>query len=218
MTCNCAWSDDAEFVPLEDFIPDALLRAPNAPDEVVANAVRLAAIEFCRTAMPLARRLCVDAQEGVADYHLTLPDEYHIVAIRSVCVGDTEYFPLGMASCTPRRAWHHRRFGYTYSQSTGVVLDPPPLRDAPGCLCISAIVQPGQRTCTLPRELYDDYLETLAAGAAARLLLMSTASWFDRTGAGIQQRIFRSGMVAAKSLHMRGQAVGPLMMQAPRFI
>jgi hypothetical protein len=203
------------MVPIEEFIPDVQLKAPSVPDQIAANEIRMAAIELASRVPLLRRQLCQPAQANVSDYFLDAPDGYTIRGIHGVSVYGrpvTVYggSPLGLSAPRPG-AW--------YDRSEQVVhIRPAPPRDGASCVCVEATVLPGQTTCALPREMYDLHLDTLAAGALARLMLMKDASWANTQAAGIYRGMYVAGIGRASNSVLRGGVTGPLIARPPRFV
>lgn len=215
MSCNCSWQNPDIFRPIDDFIPDVITKVNSVPDEVAANEIRNAAIEFSRRALLLRRTACMDAQANVADYYPELPDDYAVHSVVGVTLDGVSY--RGCTTGASLRAECGGVFSYD-AYNGAVVLDPPPARDSIGCLCVEVVVRPGQESCQLPAELYDGYVNDIAAGAAANLLLMRDTPWLDRTSAGIYRGIFSNAINHATTLAMRGGVAGPIFMKARRFI
>ncbi|HRE01129.1 MAG TPA: hypothetical protein PLV68_07495, partial [Ilumatobacteraceae bacterium] len=73
-----------------------------------------------------------------------------------------------------------------------------------GTLQVLAALEPTATATTLPDFLARRYLEAIAAGAAARLLLTSKASFFDPAAAGLHRARFDEAVGAAGVAVMRG--------------
>jgi hypothetical protein len=212
MACGCSWAatSDASFIPLEEFLPDIKVVAPSVPDEMAANAARLAAIELTG-AIPFVRRnIILDAQQGVVDYFLDLPDDYRISRVHTVTL-DGRPVPASTRSAFGGQWFHYDR------AEQRIVLRQPPAKDGPGCIVVEVTVTPGQRSCQLPSELYHDALDVIASGALARLLLTPGASWTNLTTAGVYRKMYIEGRERVSNLVLRGGISGPLTMRARRF-
>ena len=210
MSGCCAWGSDGAFVPVEDFLPDVKAVIPAVPDVLAANAVRMAAIELCQRVPFVVRDALLDTQAGVADYPLALPDSYVVTGVLGLMLGGRTVPLLPPSAFPARGAVYHRG-------ERLLVLNPAPSVDAPGCLHARVSVMPGQLSCHLPREVFDEALDVVAAGALARLLLIPKTSWADKSTAGVYRTTFSAGVGRISNLALRGGVSGPIVMQARRF-
>lgn len=207
----CAWADGSEFVPLDNFVPDVQANIPTVAAELAANAVRLAAIELCQRVPFVTRGVVLDLQANVPDYVLDLPDNYRASGLLSVTVRGrvTPIVPFGNA--------YGRGLSYLHSERL-LMFRPPPSSDGVNCLHARVSVFPGQLSCHLPREVFDDALEVVVDGALARLLLIPKATWNDKSTAGVYQKKFSAGLSRMSNAALRGGITGPMMMRARRFV
>lgn len=214
MTCAC--NRFAETVPLDDFLPYVLPQAPNAPAEMAAHYVRLAAIEFARETGVLRERVCVDAQAGVNDYCLEMDGcALNIVSLENVCCGARPLTALRQLPCARSSSPQN---SYYFGPPRDLLLWPAPSHDAPGAICADVVLAPGQDACELPRTLYDDFAEVLGDGAASKLLLVKGADWYDPSAAGIYLKRYLNGRRSAKVLASRGFVKQAQYMRAGRFV
>lgn len=215
MSCACP-AGLRDTVSLDDFLPYIQPQAPNAPAEMAAHYVRLAAIQFCRETQLLKERLCVDLQEGVHDYCLELDGcDLNIVSLTNVCMRGRQGAALRSMPCGTDNV---SGCAYFYTHPHDLVVWPAPSSDEPGGLCADAVLAPGQDACELPRRLYDDFAEVIGDGAASKLLLIKGADWYDPQAAGIYLKRFMNGVRRAKVLASRGNVNQALMMRAPRWV
>ena len=214
MSC-CTWANTSSFVDIEQFLPDVLVKAPTVPEEVAANEIRAAAIELASRVPAIEREICQDLQAGVPDYFVDPPDGYTVRGVSAVTV---EGIPLPLAVYSVYNTSRLRRGAFYHMPEKRILLAPPPQYDAHGCLCVTATLLPGQTSCALPLEFYEQHLDTLASGALARLLLMKDASWADKSSAGIYRAMFLAGVGRASNTALRGGVTGPLIARPARFL
>lgn len=215
MSCACP-AGLGDTVSLDDFLPYIQPQAPNAPAEMAAHYVRLAAIQFCRQTQILKERVCVDVQEGVHDYCLELEDcDLNTVSLANVCVGGRPYTATRTMPCD---AGQGLAATYFYQHPHDLLIWPAPSCDEKAALCADVVVAPGQDACDLPRRLYDDFAEVLGDGGASKLLLVKGADWYDPQAAGIYLKRFMNGVRAAKALASRGSVNQPIYMRARRWV
>lgn len=212
MTCGCSTVDD--MVALDEFVPYVLPSVPEAPEEMVAHYVRMAAIDFCRKTHVVKATVTFDLQKGVSDYCFDCIEGLKPFTLNSVCVGSSKIPALRETPCPgPRCA-----YGYSYNGEYDVLVFPAPKCDVPKGLSIEAVMQPDQDACELPRILYEQYAEALADGALHRMLSLPTSDWFNASVAGVHMRRYINAVTQAKLLVARRNVNGPLIAQAPRWI
>lgn len=213
MACGCTTAPVAGgTVPLEDFLPYVQMYVPGCPEEIIAHAIRLEAIEFSRATHTIRRTILVDAQAHVHDYCLEVEDDYRIAAIERVCVDGLDYLPTSTQPCGDREVFRR----YFFEPGSDLMIYDAPAKDGAQCIHVTASVQPGQDSCRLDKVLYDDYAEAMSNGAISRLMLMPETKWFNQSLAGVFMRKSRQHTVRAKNLHMKGASTGPLLMKTRR--
>jgi hypothetical protein len=214
MSC-CTWANADSFVDIEQFLPDVLVKAPTVPEEIAANEIRAAAIEMAGRVPMLEREICQDIQAGVQDYFLDAPDGY---AIRGVSAVTVQGLPVPLSTYSPFKTSRIWTGAFYHIPENRILLAPAPQQDGRGCLCVTVTLLPGQTSCALPIEFYEQHLDALASGALARLLLMKDASWADKASAGIYRAMFVAGIARASNTALRGGVTGPLVIRPKRFL
>lgn len=212
---SCATYEPGECVELEEFLPYVLPQAPNAPAEMVAHYIRLAAIQLCRETGLLQRDVAMDVQAGVQDYCMEVDGcGETIISVREVCLNGMPLPALRSKPC----AGACPGSGYFYTQPHELLIWPAPSCDA--ALGLTAVVNtiPGQDTCALPRVLYDNWAEVVGDGAASKLLLVKGADWYDTQAAGIYLKRYLNGKRDAKNSVARGNVRGATIMRTRRWV
>lgn len=207
--------------PLSCLSWDALLPyvhpyARGAPDEVMLQAIRSSAIEFCRRSGVLHDENTLDIQAYVKDYPLETLCDYEIVRTYEVVVSNTwRYRP----SITKNRVcWTLGGYQFYMQQPDIVVITNPPSMDIPNGLQVEFIVQPKQDGCTVDNLLYESWAEGIAFGAIARLLMMPNTSWFSMPTAQAFQVKYRSELARARTSVDLNFTSGSAIMQTERWI
>lgn len=210
MSCTPCQTGDLEW---DAFIPYIAPYVKGAPDVLMAHNARLAAIEFARETGIVRRELVIDAQAGVADYPLELDDCYTVVAIKAVCIDCKPVHALRDQSCSPRCLR-----GYKFSAPRDLYLFPAPQEDGCGNISVTAIVIPGQDSCTVDPVLYNEFAELIGDSAASRLLMMKGASWYDQQLATTMLSKAMAAQRKAKLSVAKGRSTEPQFMRGSRFI
>lgn len=214
MTCLCC--ADADMVPLSEFVPFVSPSLTEAPDPLIEQFIRQAAIDLCRKTTLLKDEVLVDLQAMVHDYTFAVDNPCVIpraVGEVRVCGGR----PLPRLKRRPMPG-ECDPAGYWLQLPGEVYIIPHPHHDMRDGLSIEVVLQPSQDADSLPRLLYDEYAEVLAEGALSRLLLLKTASWYDTSAAGIAMKRYNSGVSAIRVSAKRGDSTQPLIAKAPRWV
>lgn len=214
MACPCPTSL-RDTVPLDDFLPYIQPQAPNAPAEMCAHYIRLAAIQLCREAQILKETVYADLQEGVQDYCIEIEQcDLQVIAVRRVCAGTIPLAALRDMPCDGEYVGH----SYFYEAPSDLLIWPAPSCDIERGLRIDVTLVPGQDACELPRVLYDLWAEALGDGAASRLLLVKGSDWYDPQAAGINLKRFMNAKRDAKVRASRNNVSGPIHMRSRRWV
>jgi hypothetical protein len=82
---DCYVVSGCSLRPIDDFLPEVMIAAPQVPEEIVANYVRQAAIEFCQRTHVFKQTLPVNLQACVHEILLDAECDMQIVSIRALC-------------------------------------------------------------------------------------------------------------------------------------
>lgn len=195
------------------FVPYIAPYVKGAPDVLMAHTARLAAIEFAREVGVVKRELVIDAQAGVGDYPLHTDDCYTVASIKQVCCGGRPLKAIRDRSCCVGGMR-----GYVFSAPRDLYVYPAPMEDASQAIEVTAVVIPGQDSCTVDPILYHEFAELIGDGAVSRLLLTKGASWYDPQVASLFLSKFLSAQRKAKLLLMKGRSSEPQYMTGVRFV
>lgn len=205
-------------VNLSAFLPEVMLDVVGCPDSVAENAVKQAAIEFCGQSGSWTEQIdSVTTVQSTAEYLLeataiqteTGVSPIEILAVRKVQKSGSKITLPTMAD------QHADRYGSFTTEdeprffnagghsnanasalSTYITFFPTP--DAAYTYDIWAILKPAKTVTQLPHYLYNDWLETIAHGAKARLKAMSGRPWADPAMVGFHRKEFINGYVEAR--------------------
>lgn len=204
---------DAGSIDWYSFIPYIAPYVKGAPDDLMAHMARLAAIEFARESGTITQELWIDAQAGVSDYPLKADDCYTVTSIKAVCCGSIQLKPIRDASCNTKCLR-----GYRFDAPRDLYVYPPPQEDMCNAIKVSAVVIPGQDSCTVNPILYHEHAELIADGAVSRLLMTKGASWYDPQNAQAFTAKFLAAVRKAKIAKFKGRSSEPQFMKGVRFV
>lgn len=195
----------------KDLFPYVTPHIRRVPPEVLANALRLATIEFCQKTGILRHRVAVDLQAGVADYPLCAPAGYQILRVGTVQVGSQCVSPAQTWRCV---------CGYTFRMETPdyLVLKTPPGVDTVAGMTVELVLAPHQDSLVLDELLYQQWAEAIASGAMARLFLVPDVPWFNTVLAAKYDRDWRVFRSRARAVLEKGHTERALMMTAKRWV
>jgi hypothetical protein len=181
------------------------------PPEIAAFHLLKAAIELCERSHIWVQEVKIDAQAGVEDYPLELTDSAVVVAVKEVrsgqcCLNSARTGLCGGCACNTFKLYGNKTLWL-----------PAPIEDEEQGFTALVVAKPAQDSCVLVDELYEDWAETIADGAAARCFVMPKTDWYNAGMATYYTKKFGVGLVRAKNKRVMQRTTGPLMMRGARF-
>lgn len=155
-----------------------LITFPNMPTNYVENAIQKSVRKFFRETHLLKDDAYIDAECGMNDYLIDVPDGRTIVQVKGVySCSHPEQHPLLDSSWWAIHPAPHR-FGSGYWVELSYSLPSLTLADcvslAHGKYCINYSWCPNGKDCELPQHFIGKYADVLLAGALAELYLIPT--------------------------------------------
>jgi hypothetical protein len=198
---------------LSDFVDDARARGPyHAPQNVAEDAVRRTAIDLCEQAGVWTYDFSFDQQAGVRDYPLIVPEFTRVVCMNWVQIGAQKYEPhpnTNRCRCGSFEIW--------MPNAKTIFFSPVPYPACQVQVTVNLWLAPTQEACELPEILWQEYSDTIACGAAARMLMMPKQDW---TNQGLSQKMYGLyiiGKTQAKNKRVQQRTTGPLLMRGSYF-
>lgn len=219
MACNL--TNSAGSRTWSDLVPRVKPSVRGAPEAVIEDALRMAAIDFCRRTEVLKKYFEIDVQKGVSDYYLELESCATPIRIFSVNL-DNRYGH----SPAPGDTWNWCGCcgGYEFSSEspTHVRVSPITGDDRQRALAVTLVVAPAQDSCTLDDFLFQQWAEAITFGARARLHGMLGSSvrpnaWYSPQEEAKFRKAFDVEMARAKLEVGRGYHSGPVRARARRW-
>lgn len=217
---------------LDQFLPWVLPSAVNCPTPLAYQAIKDAARDFCVKTNVVQEASVQSGVVGRPDYAVDEPSGTRLNAIlrvtwegntlAPVAAGDVKLATalrgsIGNASVetgSPRQYYQRLPFDPT------IYLWPVPDANAvtaSSILYIKAAFAPYPAATSLPDELYELYLPTIAAGALASLQMMPDTAWTNPSLAEANSRKFLTGIAQAKRDALVGRALTNQRVTARRF-
>ena len=200
---------------LDSFLPLVRGRLPGCPDIVLKDAVRDAAIEFCRRTELMTEAVLLSVTANDPAYALTATggDVWEVLSVRRESsplqpVNRQEFLVQGLATQTGTP-------GYYYLEGDGsLILGPIP--DADETLTVLVTVVTAENATTVPDALYQDHRETIAAGARA-WVRRNLGDWVNPQLEAEDRKVFEYAIHNQNIRRARGGANTPLRVRTTPF-
>lgn len=201
---------------LDLFVPWIAPNAYGAPEPLIKQQLLDAAIEFC-TETNIVQT--VEVQDVLADeprYDVIAPTQQELSTVMDVFYWDVRLkaapadhvesgaaLRAGVDTVVDSRTGTPEAYYQITPSDTAIYLWPVPDRPAVGALAVRASFEPSRSATSLDDKLYS-YVQTLAYGTLARLLLMPGQPFTNPVLASEYERRFTSAIAAARSAARRG--------------
>lgn len=202
------------------FLPFVVPHVASCSDPMAEQAVLSACIEFCERSLAVQNTSAEDAAVGQADYDVEEPSQQRIVKVLAVGYRSTllrsraaemvvHPFALrgeavageSIDNGTPVE-WFARDPGLPV-----VSIYPPPDEAVAGAVTIKAALAPTRTATSVADALFDDFAESIAAGAIARLLIMPGQPFAAPSAAPLFRSQFLQAATTAAIFARHGRAV-----------
>lgn len=203
------------MISLDRFLPLVAGQCQRAPDMIMRDALRDAAIEFCKRTRFLSSQEEIVTEPGSPSVTLLPLDgvTYHIEAIMR---GERQLERLSRYDVL--QSGLHARSGepvsFYLSGAHDVVFAPIPSQEE--TLIAHIIARPSDTANSVSDALYSDWRQVIAAGARA-LLRRTHAPWMDVNLELKDQQIFEDGIASANVQRARGRSMRRLRVPAYYF-
>jgi hypothetical protein len=210
---------------LDGFLPYVLSEVIGCPDPTARLAIVSAAAEFCRESRAWSEiQDPVMLSEGVRDYDLEMPPQSYALTVLSIHIGSRKLTPVSMdqlAYVLPnwQTAIAPEPTHYNSAQERGSVRVFPIPTDVVtqfGLVMRVAYV-PTMSATTLPDFLGQRYMETIAAGAKARLMTTPGQVFSNANLGSFYRTQFDNAIVNARIEEAMDRVPGKLTVKARTF-
>lgn len=210
------------MVLLSKFLPFVLPHVPACPDITAEQAILSSCIEFCMQTLLVQELSTQTVTAGVTDYTVDVPASSILVRVLGVIHEDTWLTPTSVENM---RSGVALRGDIGKSQATDstpkvyfqktptsedITLYPVPVDTLADGLAIRAAFAPSRSATSVDDVLFNNWVEPIAAGAVARLMVIPSQPFSAPALAGVYRSQFdvatrkaaivaRSGQVAASS-------------------
>ena len=198
---------------LSEFVGETLVRGPyQAGNAVAEDAIRRTIIDLCERGGVWQYEQEFELQYGVADYPLLAPEQTRVVCVSWVDVQGRKFIATQNSwtcACGP--------FSVSVPNAKTLMIVPAPYPTCPSWCKVSMWLAPLQSCCEFPDILYEEYSDTIADGAASRLLMQPKQD-YTNFGLGRQLSIqYQVGVTRAKNKRVMQHTTGPILMRGAYF-
>lgn len=191
---------------LSAFTPYVAPEVAGCPEPLIEDAVRRAAIEFCERSRALREAVAVNTV-ATQDYVTLAPTGGDVAHLYKLMYGDEELDKTTRAD--------YDEDGDS-GQPQEYYIEPPntlrlyPVPDAIYALVAHVAVKPDRDATTLDDVLYNNWRDEIAAGARAKLMLMSGQPWFKPNDAELANAVFQAAIDRAAHRRATGNVGAPI--------
>ena len=190
-------------VPVDDFVKYVTPQAENCPDFVVRREVISTVAEICRETGCITAESCFATTPGMAEYDIPLADGLHVEMVRQAyCDGlRLQSVRLDELSAAMRGTDWFEKAGkplyYTFKRLDYIRLIPRP--EAEAFVRLDVLVTVGRDTKQIPAQFFEDYLDTVVAGALSRIFRIAGQTYTNYQLADRNLAIYEQGLVGIKA-------------------
>lgn len=211
----------------EDFFPNVLYDVQGAPEPVVINAIRNACIEFCEKSLVLTRdHDPITVIQGIVDYDLEPPGGYLVVKVQKAWLEHNPLTPLAPDIVKDAAVYNRLFSSYEAGNSTPrsylqkdertISVWPAPEKKYPNGLTLRVALKPTRASTEIEDVILEDYAETIAFGALARLMSSPGKAYTNLEMAAANQGRFLTGINVARSRALHGHVRSDLSVKMRR--
>ncbi len=211
----------------EAFLSRVLIEVPGCAEISAIQAIKDTCIEFCEKSLVVTRdHDPITIVSGIVDYDLEPPTGYLVVKVMKAWVENNEIQP--MAPDVVRNASVYNRLFSSYQsapstpirflqkEERSISLWPVPDKKYSNGLTLRVALKPTRSSTTIEDVVFEDYAETIAAGALRRLHLSFDKPYTDERRASARQAEFMSGVNVARQRTSHGHTRSNLSVKLRR--
>ncbi len=207
------------FVSLREFLPQVQHAVHKCPIISMINALREAAIEFCKeTKVWKQSDILIATVAGTAAYEIVPPEKTDVSSIVMVKHDGQKLNPLSAdmmdrqasASGTPRY--------FTFEEPLTLNFAPTPDTSAVDIISVKVALQPVYNATEVPAFLLARYKGAIVAKAKSILMMIPDKAWTDYQLAAANNAQFKQEMYAIKISVEKGGTTKSLRVKHRKFI
>lgn len=212
-------------VSYDEFLPYVLQYVPGASEMVASEAIKNACIEFCEKTFFWQYTIpAMDIVKDQANYTMQTPQGTKAVGPIQVYYDTSLLIPKGpdeLASIYRMGDWQTIKGRPQYVTRVikpEVQLVPIPYEDDPATLFIKTALAPTRDSTEIDSEIYEQWAESIAWGARARLLAQTRQDYSDKNGALDAAKMFKYEINRARMQVTKGLTRGSPKVEFQRWV
>lgn len=211
-------------VEYEQFLSQVTQYVPDVSEFVAIDAIRNAAIEFCTKSLFWQTTLAsVPVVAGKATYTLQTPADTKVIQIVSAYFNENLLVPQSpdrLADIYRRGDWQTMTGSPQYITQVikpEITVVPIPV-NAAGNLSVRVALAPTRDSQEIDAEIYEQWAETIAMGARARLYAQPKQPYYDKQAAVDATKLFRYDINRARIAVNKGLTRTSPQVEYQRFV
>lgn len=211
-------------VSTTEFLREVVPFCPDVMEIVALNAIRNAAIEFCReTTVHRTAMTAVPAVADQAEYTIPVPDDTELALVLDLYCGSMKLVPTTVEELARYHGstnWQEmagQPVAYTQIAPGTVRLFPTPDEGATDMVTGLIALMPTRDAVILHDGLYIRYVEDIAMGARSRLHYQPGTSYYDASLAEMCRTRFVAGIAAARASANKGNTRASITVKYNKF-
>lgn len=206
----------------ETFLPYVYPLVPNVPEPSAIYAVRNACIDFCRGSLFLQQEIDpITVVAGTAEYEIDTPTGTVLTQVLTLYHSGLRLSKRSLSEITATytRDWRSMTGTpkmWTQFNPNEVTLILTPDTTLANALTGTMAVVPARTSLSVDSNVFERYVETIARGAAAKLMAIPNEPFTSPDGALLYTRLFNSDVSNARAAVNAGQTRAPLKVRFQR--
>jgi uncharacterized protein YbdZ (MbtH family) len=211
----------------ESFLSRVLIEVPGCAEISAIQAIRDACIEFCEKSLVLVRdHDPVTVQQGVVDYDLEPPTGTLVIKIMQAWLDDAKLEPAAPDQVRHAALYNRDYASYQSAASTPLVyvqkdertvsLWPVPDKTYTNGLTMRVALKPTRSSSAVDDAIFEEYAETIASGALARLMISPGKPYTNPQVSGAHRLMFGQGVNVARQRSGHGHVRSNLSVRLRR--
>jgi hypothetical protein len=209
------------------FLDGVMPYVPGCPVAMAEHAIRETVIDMCERSLLLQRdHDAIDVIAGVVDYDFDPPTNYRVFKIMKAWFRDIELTPVAPDDVMDVSLYNQTIPGVQIAKDnprmilqkddeTFSVL-PVPKETARGAINMRVALKPSRSSTEIEDFIFEDYAETVYAGARFRLMTVPAKPYTSVDLAQVNQNMYVSGVNSARQRVARGFVRSNLQVQLRR--
>jgi len=211
----------------EDFLSRVLIEVPGCAEVSALLAVKDTCIEFCEKSLVLVKdHEPITVYEGEVDYDLEAPSGYVVIKVMRAWMENNRMEPMH-PDIVREASVYNRLYNsfqaapslpmrYLQKSERTISVWPLPDKTYQNGLTLRVALKPSRSSTAVEDVLFEDYAETIAAGALGRLMMSSGKPYTDLKLAAARKAEFAAGLNVARQRAGHGHTRSNLSVRMQR--